>query len=150
MTFLIKDIHTYKTSLNMLKNCYSCHVSGCASVISCFILKLFPLLLYISSYWVIFPTVFLEVLTCSPSPSLASFPFFQCLQLFTFIPLTCVAPPVSICVAPPVSTCVAPPVSTCTASPPQLCLVFVSSSCALLCVFLLCSSCFYLVVLCSS
>lgn len=126
----------------MLKNCYSCHVSGCASVISCFILKLFPLLLYISSYWVIFPTVFLEVLTCSPSPSLASFPFFQCLQLFTFIPLTCVAPPVS--------TCVAPPVSTCTASPPQLCLVFVSSSCALLCVFLLCSSCFYLVVLCSS
>lgn len=142
MTFLIKDIHTYKTSLNMLKNCYSCHISGCASVISCFILKLFPLLLYISSYWVIFPTVFLEVLTCSPSPSLASFPFFQCLQLFTFIPLTCVAPPVS--------TCVAPPVSTCTASPPQLCLVFVSSSCALLCVFLLCSSCFYLVVLCSS
>lgn len=126
----------------MLKNCYSCHISGCASVISCFILKLFPLLLYISSYWVIFPTVFLEVLTCSPSPSLASFPFFQCLQLFTFIPLTCVAPPVS--------TCVAPPVSTCTASPPQLCLVFVSSSCALLCVFLLCSSCFYLVVLCSS
>lgn len=126
----------------MLKNCYSCHVSGCASVISCFILKLFPLLLYISSYWVIFPTVFLEVLTCSPSPSLASFPFFQCLQLFPFIPLTCVAPPVS--------TCVAPPVSTCTASPPQLCLVFVSSSCALLCVFLLCSSCFYLVVLCSS
>lgn len=142
MTFLIKDIHTYKTSLNMLKNCYSCHISGCASVISCFILKLFPLLLYISSYWVIFPTVFLEVLTCSPSPSLASFPFFQCLQLFPFIPLTCVAPPVS--------TCVAPPVSTCTASPPQLCLVFVSSSCALLCVFLLCSSCFYLVVLCSS
>lgn len=126
----------------MLKNCYSCHISGCASVISCFILKLFPLLLYISSYWVIFPTVFLEVLTCSPSPSLASFPFFQCLQLFPFIPLTCVAPPVS--------TCVAPPVSTCTASPPQLCLVFVSSSCALLCVFLLCSSCFYLVVLCSS
>lgn len=126
----------------MLKNCYSCHVSGCASVISCFILKLFPLLLYISSYWVIFPPVFLEVLTCSPSPSLASFPFFQCLQLFPFIPLTCVAPPVS--------TCVAPPVSTCTASPPQLCLVFVSSSCALLCVFLLCSSCFYLVVLCSS
>ena len=63
----------------------------------------------------------------------------------------------STCVAPPVllhlcySTCVAPPVSTCTSSPPQLCLVFVSSSCALLCVFLLlCSSCFYLVVLRSS
>ena len=39
---MIKDIYTYKTSLNMLENCYSCHDSGCVSAISCFILKFCP------------------------------------------------------------------------------------------------------------